>query len=80
MIFFCKVLQRLGVCEVLVLHDEIDRVANLSAAEAFEDLLRRRYGERRSLLVMKRAKTDIIRTSPFQHNKFSDHFFNVAGR
>ena len=39
MIFFCKVLQRLGVCEVLVLHDEVDGVANLPAAEAFEDLL-----------------------------------------
>jgi hypothetical protein len=55
-----------------MLHDEVDGVADLSAAEAFEDLLRRRYGERGSLLVMKRAKSKVVGAPFLQRHELLD--------
>ena len=39
MVFLCKILQRFGIGQVLMFHDETDGSTGLAAAEAFEDSL-----------------------------------------
>src|SRR4029077_9435981 len=55
-----ELLDRVDIAERRVRHQEADGVAVGAAAEAVIELLRRAYGERRRLLVMERAKAEIV--------------------
>jgi hypothetical protein len=49
-----------------MLHEEGDGIAAAAASEAFIDLLGRRDGERRRLLIVKRTEAKIVGASAFQ--------------
>src|SRR5262249_44988583 len=58
--FFGDELHRFGKLALLDVHDEVENVATLVAAEAVENLLDRRNRERRSFFLMKPAKTSAV--------------------
>jgi hypothetical protein len=62
-----------------MLHYKVDRIASLAAPEAFIDPFYRRYGERRSFFVMKRAETKIVDTPAFKVNKLPHHIQYLGG-
>lgn len=55
-----QIAQRLGITESLVLPQEFDRVTSTTATEALEQVLGRRYGERRRFLRMKGTQTQEV--------------------
>ena len=69
----CQPAERFGVREVLMLHDEVDGVAALAAAEALEDALGGRDGEGGGLLVMERTQSQHVDPSSFQRNELRHH-------
>jgi hypothetical protein len=54
-------------------HDKIYRIAYFSATEAFEYLFRRGNSERRCLLIMKRAQSEVVNAPFLQWNKLLNH-------
>ena len=62
-VFLCKVLQRLGIGHLLVLHDEVHRIAPFAAGKAFAQSLGGRYVERGGLVVVKRAKPHVVHSA-----------------
>ena len=72
-VFLCQPPERLGVGEVLMLHDEVDGVASLAASEALEDALGGRDGERGGLLVMERTQSQVVDASLLQRHELLHH-------
>ena len=72
-------LQRLGIADALVLHDERHGIAALSAAEAFEESLRGRHDERGGLFVMERTACLIVHALAPERDVFADDFHDVRG-
>ena len=72
-VFLCQVPERFGIREMLMLHDKVDGVASLAAAEALEDALGGRDGERRGLLVMKRTQSQVVDASFLQRHELLHH-------
>jgi len=61
-----------------MLHDEVNGIAALAAAKAFEDALGGGYGEGRCFLVMEGAETDIV-DPPFpERDEFLHDIFDVC--
>ena len=72
-------LQRFGIGDVLVLHDEVDGVAALAAAEALVDASCGRDYERRRLLLMKRTACLIVDALAFERNILADDIDDIGG-
>ena len=56
-----------------MLHDEVDGVSALAAAEALEDALGGRDGEGGCLLVMERTEAQIVDSSSLQRNELRNN-------
>ncbi len=72
-VFLRQVTERFGIGEMLMLHDEVDGVASLAAAETLEDAFCGRDGERRGLLVMKRTQSQVVDASLLQRHELLHH-------
>jgi hypothetical protein len=60
-----------------MLHDETDRIAAAATSKTLVQLLRRRYGKRRSLLVMKRAEAEVVAAPFFEFHETAYYIYNV---
>jgi hypothetical protein len=60
-----------------MLHDKGDGVAAFAATKTLVDLLCRRHGKGWGLLVVKRAKTQVIGPTPFQFNECTYYIQHV---
>ena len=58
------------IVQLLVLHDEMDHVASLAAAEAFAQSFAGRYAEGGRLFVVERTQADIVDAATAQRHKF----------
>jgi hypothetical protein len=58
---------------MLMLHDKVHGVTDLTTPKALEDLLRRRYRERGSFLIVKRAKAKVVYTAFLQLHELRNH-------
>ena len=72
-------LQRLGIGDVLVLHQERHGIAALPAAETLVDPLRGRDDERRGLLVVERTARLIVHTLSLERDIVADDIHDVRG-
>ena len=61
-----KLLDGLAVCQAVVLHDEMERVAALAATETLADVLGRRHAERCRLFAVERTSAHITGAGAFQ--------------
>lgn len=78
-VFLCKVFQSLIVGHLLQFHDEIDRTASLSAAEAFAYPLGLAHRETWGALIVKGAQTYVAGASALEMHKVAHHLHNVGG-
>ena len=70
MMFLCQILDGLKKLHVLELHDEIDYAASFVAPETVIHILRRRYDERRCLLIVEGAAALLIGSVLLQLKSF----------
>ena len=62
-----------------MLHDEVDGVAALAAAEALEDALGGGDGERGGLLVMERTQSQVVDAAFLQRHELLHHIRYLDG-
>ena len=74
----CQKAHGVAVGEVLDLHDEIHHAAALMAAEAVENALLRRDGERRRLFAMEGAEAEQVAAPARQRDILPDPDFILA--
>ena len=63
---------------VLQLHQKLDAAATGTAGEAVVDLLGRRYGQRRRLVVMERTEADVFLALALEHHVLGHHVNDVG--
>jgi len=73
-----QVLDRLGKVQVVVVHDEAERVAACAAAEAVVELLVGTDAERRGLFLVERAAGRVVLAGLFQLDTRTHHFNDVG--
>ena len=73
-------LERLGIGDSLVLHDEGDGIARFAAAEALENALCGRYDERRRLLVVEGTARLIVHALAFERDIVADDLDDIGCR
>jgi len=79
MIFFRQPAKGFGIAEVLVLHQEVDRVAALPASEALVDAPRRRHVKGGRFLVVERAEPDEVRPAFADVHEIAHHLRDLGG-
>ena len=72
-------LQRLGIGDVLVFHQEGHGVAALAASETLVDALRGRHDERRGFLVVERTARLVVHALAFERDVFADNIHDIDG-
>ncbi len=72
-------LERLGIRQALVLHEERHSVAALAAAEAFVDAFGGRDDERRGFLVVERTARGIVDALAFERHEVADDIHDIGG-
>ena len=72
-------LQRLGIGDVLVFHQEGHGVAALAASETLVDALRGRHDERRGFLVVERTARLVVHALAFERDVFADNIHDIGG-
>ena len=78
-VFLCQIFQSFRVAHLLVLHNEVHRIATLTAGKAFAQPFGRRYVERWRLVIMERTQAYIIHTSLAQRNEVRYNVYNLCG-
>ena len=78
-VFLSQPSQCLHIGHLLVLHDEADGIASLSASEAMACAACRRHDEGRCLFVMERTQSLIVCSAAPQRYKLGHHVHNVGG-
>ena len=78
-VFLSQPTQSLGISVVLMLHEEFHHIAGLAATEAFENAFGGRYIERRRLLVVERATSNMVGTTLAQRYKVANHLLDTGG-
>ena len=76
-VFLRQPAQRLGIGDLLVLHQEVDGRSALSTGKALAYLLRRRHHERGRLVVVERAQTLIVHARLAQRHELAHHVYDV---
>ena len=66
------------IVQLLVLHDEMDHVSSLAAAEAFAQSFAGRYAEGGCLFIVERTQADIVDTATAQRHKFRHDIHNLC--
>ena len=78
-VFLRQPAQRLGIGDLLVLHQEVDGRATLATRKTLTDLLRWRHHERGRRVVVEWAQTLIVHTRLSKRHELSHHVDNVRG-
>ena len=78
-VFLCQIFQSFGVTHLLMLHNEVHRIATLTAGKAFAQPFGRRYIERWCLVIMEWTQAYIIHTSLAQRNEVRYNVYNLCG-
>ena len=78
MVFLRQIPQSLDIGIAFMLHDETYGSTGFSAAETFEDTLRRRDIEGRGLFVVKRTAGYEIRAPPLERNEVTHHILDLG--
>ncbi len=72
-------LERFGIGDVLVLHQERHGVAALAAAETLVDALGGRNDERRGLLVVERTARLVVHAFALERDEVADNIHDIGG-
>ena len=73
-----KTLDRLDEFHVVILHQEVERIAMLSAAKTMVETFARTDGERRRLLIMERAASFKFLARFFELNPAADNLNDIG--
>src|SRR5579871_456085 len=76
-IFISQPAKRFYIRILFMLHQKTDGITTAAATKTFINLFNGRNSEGRRFLVMKRAKTKIVRASFFKFHKTTDNINNV---
>ena len=77
-VFLGQITQCIGVGELFVLHDEVNRTSSLAAGKAFAQILGRRYHKGWRSIVMEGAQPFQVYAGTFQCHKVRHHIHNVC--
>ena len=77
-VFAGQVPQSLGIAELLVFHDEIDRTAALAAGKALADALSARDVERGPAVIVERTQADPVGAPSLETHEVAHHVHDVG--